>query len=230
MKYQGSKRLISKDLLKIILPNRNPGQVWVEPFVGGGNMIDKVENPRIGADVNQWAISALKSIRDNPHELPKDNTEFTKDMFLELKSGKSHPHKGFIGFCYSFGSKWFDSWAGSNDNRDYIKEAFNNAKNQSKYLQGIDFVACSYEKLEIPEKSLIYCDPPYYKKRGYKIPFSHLEFWEWCRSMKKLGHDIYISEENAPDDFTCIFQKELKRSASRVVSQKKPIEKLFTLV
>lgn len=43
MKYMGSKRRVAKYILPIMLAERKPDQWWVEPFVGGGNMIDKVE-------------------------------------------------------------------------------------------------------------------------------------------------------------------------------------------
>ena len=43
MKYMGSKRRIAKYILPIMLEHRAPNQWWVEPFVGGGNMIDKVD-------------------------------------------------------------------------------------------------------------------------------------------------------------------------------------------
>lgn len=37
----GSKRRIAKDILPIILENRKENQFYVEPFVGGCNLIDK---------------------------------------------------------------------------------------------------------------------------------------------------------------------------------------------
>jgi DNA adenine methylase len=39
MQYMGNKNRIAKHLLPVMLPYRKPGQWWVEPFVGGGNMI-----------------------------------------------------------------------------------------------------------------------------------------------------------------------------------------------
>ena len=46
MKYMGSKARHAKELLPIILANRTEGQWYVEPFVGGANMIAKVEGLR----------------------------------------------------------------------------------------------------------------------------------------------------------------------------------------
>lgn len=57
MKYMGSKNRIAKEILPIILRNRQPGQYYVEPFCGGCNMIDKVSGNRIAADANPYLIA-----------------------------------------------------------------------------------------------------------------------------------------------------------------------------
>ena len=77
MKYMGSKNRIAKYILPIMLAKRGSNQYWVEPFVGGANMIDKVSGKRIGSDSNFYTISALIAIRDYVDELPKNNKEFT---------------------------------------------------------------------------------------------------------------------------------------------------------
>jgi len=38
MKYTGSKRRVAKEILPIILKDRQLNQWYVEPFVGGGNL------------------------------------------------------------------------------------------------------------------------------------------------------------------------------------------------
>ena len=62
MKYMGSKARHAKELLPIILANRKQGQWYVEPFVGGANMIDKVDGNRIGADINEYLIEMWKAV------------------------------------------------------------------------------------------------------------------------------------------------------------------------
>lgn len=86
MKYMGSKNRLSKYILPLMLKYRKEGMVWVEPFVGGGNMIDKVKGERIGADSNKYVIDALVSIRDDVHRLPKTNKEFTEQDYSALRS------------------------------------------------------------------------------------------------------------------------------------------------
>ena len=49
-----------------MLAERKPDQWWVEPFVGGANMIDKVVGNRMGNDSHEFLIALLDlvSIQD----------------------------------------------------------------------------------------------------------------------------------------------------------------------
>lgn len=53
----GGKARFAKEILPIILKDREEGQWYVEPFAGGKNIIDKVENPRIANDINPYVIA-----------------------------------------------------------------------------------------------------------------------------------------------------------------------------
>jgi len=227
MKYMGSKLRIAKDILPIMLAERKPDQWWVEPFVGGANIIDKVQGNRIGADVNPYLISALISIRDFIEELPKNNREFTEEDYKKLRTSDTYKHKGYAGFAFSYGAKWLGGWSRNRRNRDYVNEAYNNALKQSPKLQGVKLICCDYQRLEIPPNSLIYCDPPYKGTTKYKANFNHEEFWEWCRNKANEGHTIFVSEYNAPSDFECLYSKEILSSLTKDTGSKKGIEKLF---
>jgi DNA adenine methylase len=60
----GSKNRIAKHILPIMLAERKPDQWWVEPFVGGANMIDKVVGNRMGNDSHEFLIALLVALRD----------------------------------------------------------------------------------------------------------------------------------------------------------------------
>jgi len=63
MRYMGSKNRLAKDLLPIITADLKPNQWYVEPFVGGCNMIDKVNHSlKIGSDINKYLIALLKYV------------------------------------------------------------------------------------------------------------------------------------------------------------------------
>jgi hypothetical protein len=90
MKYIGSKRGISKYILPIILNNRAIGQAYVEPFVGGCNMIDKVDGYRVGSDINKYLISMWKALQSGwipPKEITRNMYSKFRD---EYKSGNAH--------------------------------------------------------------------------------------------------------------------------------------------
>lgn len=231
MKYMGSKNRIAKEILPIMLEHKTDEMTWVEPFVGGANMIDKVEGKRIGADINPFLIDALIAIRDCINDLPRNNKEFTEADYKELRGSSDYKYKGYAGFAFSYSGKWLGGWCrDGKGKRDYVQEAYRNAIKQNPKLNGIRFVCDSYRDLEIPPNSLIYCDPPYEGTTKYKDGFCHEAFWQWCRNMAKQGHKVFISEYNAPSDFECLWQKEIVSSLTKETGSKTGVEKLFTPV
>ena len=62
----------------------------------------------------------------------------------------------------------------------------------------------------------------------YKDDFNHDEFWDWCRLMSMEHNKVYVSEYNAPDDFKCVWQKQVTNPMRRIKTYKL-IEKLFTI-
>ena len=231
MKYMGSKNRIAKEILPIILYNRKPNQWYVEPFVGGANMIDKVTGDRLGGDSNRYLIDALNVIMDNPEWLP---TSFSEDEYASIKNHKETHCSGwlggYVGFALSYGGKWFGGYCRDKEGkRNYIMEAYRSAQKQSINLKGCIFEHASYLDLDIPDNSIIYCDPPYEGTTKYKDNFNHASFWEWCRNMHDKGHLIYISEYNAPEDFNCVWHKEQVSSLTKNTGEKKAVEKLFTI-
>ena len=227
MKYMGSKNRIAKYILPIMLKDRQEGQWWVEPFVGGGNMIDKVSGNRLGADFNRYVIDALIAIRDCVDYLPKDNSEFTEADYKLLRNG-NHRFKGYAGFAFSYSGKWLGGWCRDGaGKRDYVNESYKNAKQQSPLLQGVSLVQSSYQELTIPRNSIIYCDPPYKNTTKYANSFDHDSFWQWCREQTDAGHTVFVSEYSAPDDFECVWSKEIASSLTKNTGSKVGLEKLF---
>lgn len=228
MKYMGSKARIAKYILPIMLADRKDGQYWVEPFVGGANMIDKVDGNRIGADRSEHLIIALKMIRDNPETIPIDSSEYTKEMRqAAIDSDSMDPVDCLMYFACSFAARFKHSWAKGNKYDDFVRAARSSAFKQSPSLKGVELTCKSYNELIIPQESIIYCDPPYANTAKYNDYFDNDEFWQWCREKVKEGHQVFISEYNAPDDFVCVWQQELIVSVAKSGNHKKATEKLF---
>jgi len=228
MKYIGSKTRIARLILPKILRSRKPGQYYVEPFVGGGNSICQVTGPRIGADVNSHAIAALRLIRDHIDLIPKSEAELNEYQYGMLQYSLG-PLASYVGFALSFGGKFFGGWR-RGKGIDEVAEAYRSAVKQSKKLQGAQLIFQDYCYLDIPSNSIIYCDPPYQGTQGYGMTFDHSAFWKWCRAKTAEGHKVYISEYNAPEDFKCIFSRQMYSTLDLAIGNKKNIEKLFTLI
>ncbi len=235
MKYMGSKSRIAKHILPIILENRTEGQYYVEPFVGGANVIDKVDGNRIGSDNSKYLISLWKGLQNNHPIIKEISKEIYDKARTDFNNGTNIYYTdfeiGFIGFMGSFNGRFFDGgYNGNYTKRDYTKESIDNLTNQIENIKGIEFYNCDYSVLQIPAGSIIYCDKPYQNTKQYFTSknFEHDNFYQWCRDMKKLGHTIFVSEYEAPEDFICVWQKELKTCMNNK-NIKTPIEKLFTL-
>lgn len=234
MKYMGSKNRIAKFILPIMLKEANEKGIttWVEPFVGGANMIDKVPNTfqRIGIDSNAHTIAALIAIRDLVDKLPN---QLTEDEYKQLKGSEPEPIKSWLRFVASFGGKFDNGFARQGNPLKYksepIEEGLRNAQKQSPNLQGVKLINGSYDEYSDFENCLIYCDPPYEGTTSYKTgAFDHAKFWDWCRKMSEKNL-VFVSEYKAPDDFICVWEGEVKTNfaSQRDEATHKAVEKLF---
>lgn len=232
MKYMGSKARHAKELLPIILKDRKEGQWYVEPFVGGCNMIDKVTGNRIGADVNEYLICFLVGLQDGYS--PPENINL--QLYNDVRDNKDRCKitTGCVGFLFTYAAKFFGGFIGNSKDivckgRDRLGESYRAVEVARKQVKGVKFQHTSYDELTLPESCVIYCDPPYRDTTKYKDSFDHDKFYNWCREKYKEGHQIFISEYWMPDDFKCVWQKEVNSSLTKNTGAKKGIEKLFTL-
>lgn len=233
MKYMGSKNRIANGILPIILKDRKENQYYIEPFCGGLGTFDKVTGNRIGIDKNKYLISMWKGLQENrekPMEISKElyskaRTEYNNGTNIEFDDFLI----GWIGWMGSFNGRFFDGgYSGKTATRDYVAEQIRNTLKQVELLKDAIFVSGDYSDLEIFEKSIIYCDIPYKGTKQYSTSknFDHDKFWQWCRNMTTQGHQVFISEYQAPDDFICVWSKEVTNSMNTTLTYK-PIERLF---
>lgn len=225
----GSKRRIAKEILPIILKDRGKNQPYVELFVGGANVIDRVDGRRIGVDSNYYLISLLNALKNGwlpPRIVTEEEYQDIKNYPLSFRPEMV----GYAGFQLSYGAMWFSSYRRDNTGkRNYSLEAFNNVAKQAKNLKGIEFVNCSYEQFNLDEESIVYCDPPYKNTAGYGIKFNHDQYYDYLRRLSTLGHKVFCSEYFMPDDFVCLWEKKIHSSLTKQTGAKYGVEKLFYL-
>ena len=226
MRYVGNKTRIAKEILPIILNGREEHQWYIEPFVGAFGSMQFVDGNRYASDVNPYIIALMKAIRDG-WEPPSSISE---QEYNDIKSGRflvpDHLN-GFVGFGCSFGGKWFGGLA-KTEGRNLVDESRRNLLKLAPKLQGCVIESHAYNAIEYHSNSIIYCDPPYQGTTKYKgIVFDHVKFWDWVRVMSSEGHKMFVSEYLAPDDFECIWEKEIISSLDLDTGNKRNIEKLF---
>jgi len=225
----GSKRKIAKYILPIILKDRQPYQHYVEPFCGGCNILDKVSGKRIASDIDKYLIALCQEMQKENFSIPF----IGEKEYYEIKNNQSnYPNwlLGYVGFQLSFGAKWFGGYRRDKAGiRDYANEAQQNLRAQQNLIKGVEFYCCNYWELEIPENSIIYCDPPYANSTKYKNGFDHTKFWDWCEKKAKEGYSIFVSEYSAPSNWVSIWKKEMVVGLD-VKTTKIETENLFILV
>ena len=239
MRYVGSKNKLSKELVPIIQSYiKSDTKGYLEPFVGGANLIDKIQcNNKIGADIHEELIELLKYAQEFSKLIPE---RILEEQYIEVKNNKDKYEKwyiGLVGFCASFGAKYFGGYA--RDSRDdnsgkWSAGAIRNLKKQADNLQGIKFINSSFMDLPIDKikNYVIYCDIPYRGTTKYKTEkFPYEDFYKWIKKLA-IHNTVLISEYNMPSDFECIWQKEVKCSidSNKTSGDENNlrVEKLFT--
>ena len=250
MKYLGSKSRIVKDILPYIqgIIDKKALNIYVEPFCGGANVIDKVFcTHKIAVDNNRYLIALLDGVANNNYvpymTVDKALYDAARQSYYQQDGKFTDTELGCIGFLASYNGRFFDGgyakagWEETKTGkryRDYYQESKRNLIEQAKNLSGIKFYWSDYadflDKFQRgmpPNKVLFYCDPPYKDTKQYSTSgsFQYDNFWDYMRRLSKVAY-VIISEENAPNDFLCIWNKSVSRSI-KATAKSKVSEKLF---
>ena len=227
MIYVGGKNRIGKEIaLKMKkLIDKKTISGYMEPFCGSlgvmKNMVDYHDNI-IASDSHPDLIAMWKGVKNGTFIPPKAVSEKYYNKVKKMKSPSAL--KGFVGFGCSFGGKYFGGYGQKyvkNHPTNFLTAATNSINKLKPLLKKIKFSCNDYRKFS-PKNMLIYCDPPYknskagslYRTKTKKYDsFDNKEFWDTMRKWSKNNH-VFISELEAPKDFTSVWQKKKQISIS----------------
>ena len=229
MVYPGSKNRLSPyfvPLFQKIIEKYNIN-TYIEPFVGGANIFDKIKcENKIAYDKSQTLIALFNQGLKDASVIPAHGSrEWWDEAKAQYKGEKSRTMPdwkiGAIQFFASFGTRGFPGgYANNKNSKDYYNERYRNFKDQIKTIEnngGGLFLVSEYKDIEIPNRSFVYCDPPYEgtKPYGYSFEnnFDHKEYWNWIREISKYNY-VICSEQSCPEDFTTVWSGELNRMVS----------------
>jgi DNA adenine methylase len=239
MKMLGSKRTIAKQIMGVIAAQTEPNSLYIEPFVGGANTLPYVPfKSVILSDAHPHLIALLRHVRVGGY-LPHTVTE---QKYTHAKDNPTHYedfYVGFVGFCCSFGGKFFGGYARDHKTgRNYADEGRRNLAKLTKHLEGKTLITGSYDmyRPEFVRGAVFYCDPPYQGTTGYKrfeggklvsMEFDSAAFWRWAQEMSE-HNQVYVSEYSAPEGWEAVWQNTKTVNIDNKGSKaRSSVEKLF---
>ena len=229
MQYLGGKCRIAKPISELILQKKENVKTFVSLFCGGCAIETKLaphfENV-ICNDLHPYLIAMYQALQ-NGYDLPENISEEQYRYIREHKD-EDKALAGFVGFACSFGAKWFGGYARSRSGDvNFSKRGKNVIMRDFENLKTAKFTCADYRSVDIPDGSVVYADPPYAGVTDYSTgKFDSSEFWKYMRKISEKN-TVFISELQAPDDFVCVWHKEILRTLNSNNKRPKSVEKLF---
>jgi len=180
---------------------RTKGQRYLEPFLGGANVMWRVgdHGTRMGADLDGRIFDLWKAIlgvRSMPTAAPYVPPKISRERYYELKKvmDLSDPETLYAGFCCSNRGRWFNGYHNAKSG-----DAWRNIAKQIPSMKTVCLAKADYRKHK-PSGMMIYCDPPYEGETPYPgLPdFDSYEFWETMHEWAKRN-TVLVSESKIPE-------------------------------
>ena len=206
--YSGGKQRIGKKIANCIQDFVKDEKIigYCEPFCGMLSIYHHMVNKDIdylAGDLSENIVLFWKAVQ-NGWEPP---TKVSEEEYNFYKKSKNSAMKCFVGHQYGFSGSFFGGYAPKYGKTIDSNSACNRIQKIKDKINNVKFTCDSYDSFSGLEGYIIYCDPPYNNtKCWYGKTFDNDKFWQWCRNMS-MKNFVFISEYNAPNDFTSIWQK-----------------------
>jgi DNA adenine methylase len=234
MRYLGGKRRIAEAIAPIIC---SAGEIVWEPFCGGLGATVAISKrlPVVATDVHESLIAL--------HSRGLAGVESLPDVVSEegYRAAKTLPEcalKAFIGFGCSFGAKYFGGYARSNNlkrsaPKGYAAQAKMSFARTHSALGAVSFDCVDFLRVEPFDAPglVIYCDPPYRGRTGYRDRFEHTRFYARLSGWSAVGVPCFVSEYLAPPiEHVEVWAKEVKVSPDGGDKGRRAVERLFLIL
>lgn len=216
MRYIGSKEKIASDIVGMIQSYimLNNIETYIEPFVGGLNIIDKVIcTNKYGYDNNKLLVELINSIK-NGKELPD---KISLEQYIDYKAHYKNGDKYYedykiaaVGYLTSVSGEIYDDKYITLENKDGLYESNKEQLlNQIEKIRDTEIMYSDYLNIDA-SGCLIYCDPPSSNRKlrsTLEKRFDTSRFWSKAREWSK-NNIVLISSTEAPDDFDVIWEQD----------------------
>ena len=233
MIYMGSKRQYCKYIVPIIQKyiDENTIDMFIDCFVGGGNLVDKINCKNVYAnDLSPTLIALHQLAQKDFSAIPQEgNREYWDKAYAEWKKMKQQmDNKEEINVNMPLAEigaiEWYASYSRGGFHKGYVKEhidkstgrlrnpykeAYSNHFKQAntENYKKIHFIQGDYRdifnKIDIEGYNiLLYCDSPYASTTPYAIS-KNWNSNEYYTWLKetKEKYPIFVSEQTLPEEF-----------------------------
>jgi DNA adenine methylase len=225
---------------------------YIEPFAGGLNMLKRIDTrmTRIACDINQFVIAMFKYAQLGLKIPEKEETTIEKynhykklfhDTYQKYDYSKNVNRAdpddyifvdlamcGYYGYLLGQFGKMFCGYEQvlKKQSAKYVTLQQDFTMIDDIKFMCIDafklFEIFAHSKSLVPEKTIIYCDPPYRATCGY-ITTGNMDFdllYQYLLRLGNMGFHIFVSEYFMPDDdFLCIWNMKNHKTNSIFLRQ-----------
>lgn len=226
--------MIARRVVEAILRDTDARDVWYEPFVGGGNVMEHAA-PHFarcaGTDVHPDLIMMWRHVTAGG-QVP----EFiTREEYAALRHAEPSWLRGYAGFGASFGGKWFGGYGVSPRDGEVCRASFRSVTRQGRVFatHGVRFSCGPFGRFVPPPGAVVYCDPPYAGTTAYDSTgsFDYRTFYEtlikWAETRL-----VYVSEYGIPGDVPSevIWEREKRNVLEKGDNRRVVVERLFRIL
>lgn len=234
----GGKAMIARHIVAAILADTPERGAWFEPFVGGGNVLERAAphfDRSIAMDAHEDLMLLWQAVKAGWEPPPF----VSREHYQVLRHAEPSALRGFAGFGASFGGKWFGGYAVSRvDKKHPVAEECRTAHKivirQGRIFRQHDVsFAHGHFGARTPEPgSVVYCDPPYQGTTGYSTAeFDHGAYYKTLSVWADSGCHVYASEYAIPDEVPHerIWSRERKSPLQGSDNRKSVTENLYRI-
>lgn len=234
MMYVGGKAQIATWIEKHVMRLAIGKTHYVEPFVGSGATFARLA-PHFSRATARDAHPDLVLMWQALAEGWEPPEHVTREEHARLKHEIPSALRGFVGFGASFGGVWLGGYAapktrGRQAGYSYVASSRSSVLRKVPIFQFAEIESASFESLQADSSMLIYCDPPYAGRLGYRdTQFDSSLFWNVARDWACHGATVIVSEESAPSDWPILAVRERKAMLQKAELKKRRRELLVWL-
>jgi DNA adenine methylase len=235
MQYLGGKYKLAKHIAPFIKQALEGREVYIEPFIGGCNVMPLVSaRERFGLDVCEPLITLYKALQAGwiPPEI------VTEADYYRQKAAPDplDPLTAFIGFGCSFGGRWFQGYARSITKptkysagglpKNFARIATRALARKLSACGNVAFECFDFFDIEAAAcaDSVIYCDPPYAETKGYDYAsagnWDSDRFWAKVKELSDAGAIVLVSEYQAPAFAKILYERPASGDLQRNLGSK----------